>query len=173
VARHQGQTQFNTKLKKTLIQWVYHNDFGLIDNPNRKSMDFFILQAVFGTAFGILTGGTYMSGFAIYLGASDELVGYIPLIGSISGMFLIFSTIFLERFSNRRKLVVTFNFIIKPLIISTILIPVVIPESMRVGTLFVILLMAYTLNSLMGVAINSWFVKVIPINIRGRYFAIR
>jgi len=165
--------QCNTKLKKFLVQWVYHNDLQLMNSPHRKSMDFFIIQVIFGNAFAILTGGVYMSGFAVYLGASDDLVGYIPIIGSIGGIFLIFSSIFLERFRNLKKLVITFNFIVKPMLVSVILIPLVIPKSMHVGSLFVILLMAYTLNSLMGVAINSWFVNVIPINIRGRYFAMR
>lgn len=164
---------FNKKFRELLVRWTYHNDLGLINSPHRKSMDFFIVQVIFGQAFAILTGGTYMSGFAIYMGASDELVSYIPIIGSISGIFLIFSGIFLERFSNRRKLVVIFNFIIKPMLVSTIFIPLIIPKSMQVVTLFIILLIAYTLNSLMGMAINSWFVKVIPINIRGRYFAMR
>jgi len=165
--------EFNRRFRKLVVQWTYHNDEGLINSPYRKSMDFFIIQVIFGTAFAILTGGTYMAGFAIYMGASDELVSYIPIIGSISGIFLVFSGIFLERFSNRRKLVVTFNFIIKPMLVSTIFIPLIIPKSMQVATLFIILLIAYTLNSLMGMAINSWFVKVIPINIRGRYFAMR
>lgn len=167
------RVSFNEKFRRLLVQWTYHNDMELINSPHRKSMDFFILQVIFGTAFGILTGGTYMSGFAIYMGASDELVSYIPIIGSISGIFLIFAGTFLERFSNRRKLVIAFNFIIKPMLVSTIFIPLIIPKTMRVASLFVILLAAYTLNSLMGMAINSWFVKVIPIDIRGRYFAMR
>ena len=88
------RVSFNEKFRRLLVQWTYHNDMELINSPHRKSMDFFILQVIFGTAFGILTGGTYMSGFAIYMGASDELVSYIPIIGSISGIFLIFAGTF-------------------------------------------------------------------------------
>ncbi len=83
MGRQEELEKFIIKTKKLLVQWVYHNDISLINSPHRKSMDYFIVQVIFANAFAILTGGTYMSGYAIYLGASDELVGYIPIIGSI------------------------------------------------------------------------------------------
>ncbi len=159
--------------RKQLVWWLYQHDLELINSPARKSQDHFIIQAIFGSAFLVLTGGQFLSGFAIYLGASDKLVGYIPLIGSICGIFLIFLSLFIEQFSNRKKLVLAFNSITKPLIISIILIPLFIPKRFQVTVLFVILIIAYMLNAMMGLAINSWFVNVIPSQIRGRYFSIR
>lgn len=159
--------------RKKLAWWVYHRDLGLINSPSRKNMDYFIVQVIFVNAFVILTGGEFLSGFAIYLGASDALVGYIPLIGSISGIFLIFFSFFMERFTNRRKLVLVLNSVARPLIVSVVLIPLIIPKHLQVTVLFVILIFAYILHSIMAVAINSWFIHVIPIRIRGRYFSIR
>lgn len=159
--------------KKQLSGWIYQHDLELINSPNRRSLDFFIVQIIFANVFTILTGGEFLSGYAIYLGASDELVGYIPLIGSISGISLIFFGILMERFTRRRKLVVVLNSIVKFLLASVILIPLLIPKPAQVFLLFFILFLAYILNALLALAVNSWFVKVIPIKIRGRYFSIR
>lgn len=159
--------------KKKISWWIYQHDAQLINSPNRRNLDLFIVQVIFANAFAILTGGEFLAGFAIYLGASDNLVGYIPLIGGISGISLIFFGILMEGFSRRRKLVVVLNSIVKPLLVSVVLIPLLVPESMQVALLFIILFLAYILNALLGLAVNSWFVKVIPIRIRGRYFSIR
>lgn len=160
-------------LRKRLVWWLYQHDLELINSPARKSQDHFIIQAIFGSAFFVLTGGQFLSGFAIYLGASDKLVGYVPLIGSICGIFLIFLSLFIERFTNRKKLVLVFNYISKPMIISMILIPLFIPKQFQIIVMFIILTIAYMLNAMMGLAINSWFVNVIPPQIRGRYFSVR
>ncbi|NSW90396.1 MAG: MFS transporter [Firmicutes bacterium] len=160
-------------LKRIIDRLVYHDDADLINSLSRKSQDFFILQAIVGSIFMVLTGGVVLSGFAVYLGASDETVGYIPLISSISGIFLVFSGLFLERFKNIKKLVICLNSIAKPLLVSIILVPLLIPEKLKVLVLFIILIIGYSINMLMSLAINSWFVNVIPLNIRGRYFAIR
>ena len=159
--------------KKRLSSWVYQNDMELINSPTRRNQDFFIIQVIFANAFAILTGGEFLSGFAIYLGASDDLVGYIPLIGGISGISLIFFGVLMERFTRRRKLVLALNSIIKPLLVSIILIPVLIPKPAQVLVLFVLLFAVYILNAFLGLAVNSWFVKAIPIKLRGRYFSIR
>lgn len=92
-------------IKRLIERLVYHNDLELINSPARKSQDFFILQSITGSIFAILTGGVVLSGYAIYLGASDEMVSYIPLIPSISGVFLVFSGLFLERIKNVKRLV--------------------------------------------------------------------
>lgn len=159
--------------KKRLIGWVYQQDVELINSPHRSSMDFFIVQVVLGNMFAILTGGEFLSGYALYLGASDDLMGYIPLIGSISGITLMFFGIIMERFTHRRRLVVVLNSITKPLLVSIILIPFFVPKPYQVLALFIILFITYIINAFLGLAVNSWFVKAIPIKIRGRYFSIR
>jgi len=153
--------------------WVYQGNTELIESPNRKSQDFFIIQSIFGSTLMVLLGGQFLTGFAIYLGTSDELMGYIPLISSISGSIVIFSGLFLERFSSKKKVVVVLNTISKLLMTSVILIPLFIPKTMQIPMLFIILIISYGLNSIMSIAVNNWFVNVIPISIRGRYFSIR
>lgn len=160
-------------LLKKLTWWLYQQDLDLINSPSRKSQDYFILQAIFGSAFLVLTGGQFLSGFAIYLGVPDELVGYIPLISSITGIFLVFLSIFIERFSSRKKLTLIFNSINKPIIISIAFIPLIVPKNLQVLVFFIGLTVAYILNAMMGLAINSWFVNVIPSRIRGRYYSLR
>lgn len=159
--------------KDKIAVWLYQGNAELIESSSRKSQDFFIVQCLFGSVIMNLLGGQFLSGYAIYLGASDESVGYISIISSISGSFVIFAGLFLERFKSRRKLVFTLNSISKPLLCSIILIPLIVPQKMQVLALLIILIVAYSLNSFMNIAINSWFVNVIPMRIRGQYFSIR
>ena len=160
-------------LRKRFVWWIYQNNLDFINSPARKSQDYFILQAIFGSAFFVLMGGQFLSGYAIYLGASDEFIGYIPLIGSICGIFLVFLSFFVEKITNKKRMVLIFNLISKPLIISLIFIPLFVPKRYQVMVFFAILIIAHVLNAMMGLVTNSWFVCVIPQQIRGRYFSIR
>ncbi|NLJ40767.1 MAG: MFS transporter [Clostridiales bacterium] len=159
--------------KKKLERWIYQYDEELINSPNRRNQDAFIIQIIFANAFTILTGGEFMTGFAIHLGAPDTLLGYIPLLGNIGGISLIFFGVLLEQFTRRKKLAITLNSITKPLLVSVVLIPLFVPKHLQATVLFIILFVAYTLNSFLGLAVNSWFVNIIPIGIRGRYFSVR
>lgn len=75
-------------------------------DPRAKARKSFIRQIVFGTAFTFLTGGVFLSGLAIYMGASDILVSYISMITNICGVSILFFSGIIERFHRDRKSVV-------------------------------------------------------------------
>lgn len=161
------------KIKGLISKLVYGNQADLLYNEHKKDQDYFISQAVFGTAFFVLIGGAFLTGYALYLGASDTLAGYIPLLGGICGVFSIFSGIILERIEKRKRLVIILDIISKTLIASIVTIPCFFSGTTTLVVLFVMLIAAYMLNSLMGIAINNWFISIVPESIRGRYFSIR
>jgi MFS family permease len=161
------------KISGIINRQVYQRDPELIHHPVKKSMDAFIIQAIFGTMFGIFTGGVFLSGYLINLGAEDDLVSYLPLIPSICGMFLIFCGPFVEKFNRRRTFVLIINGLTKVTLASVIFIPLFVPKIMQIPIIYFMLIVGYILNGINGLAINSWFISVIPTKIRGRYFSIR
>lgn len=161
------------KLKGLISKLVYGNQADLLYNKHKKDQDFFISQAVFSIAFFVLTGGSFLTGYALHLGASDTLAGYIPLLGSICGIFSIFAGIILERIEKRKRLIIILNIISKTLVASIVAIPCFFSGTTAIVVLFVMLIAAYMTNSLMGIAINNWFISVVPESIRGRYYSIR
>lgn len=162
------------KTFKSIISGViYNNQDDLLHNKYKKDQDNFIIEAIFATGFLVLTGGAFLTGFALYLGATDTMAGYIPLLGSICGIFSIFAGLILERISKRKKLVLITNIISKTMIALVVAIPSFIKGNTAIVLFFIILAIAYIINSFRSLAINNWFISVVPDNIRGRYFAIR
>jgi len=159
--------------KKLTQKIIYQNDAELLFNPYKKSQDYYILQAVFATIFSLLTGGVFLAGFAVYLGASDEVVSYLNLIPSICGIFLVIGGIFMENVHYKKKTTITLCIFSKLLICSVITIPLFVPGDYRQQVLLAVLAVAYILQALYGLIINKWFISVVPVNIRGRYFAVR
>lgn len=159
--------------KKLTQKFIYQDDPELLLNPYKKSQDYYILQAIFGTIFGLLTGGVFLSGFAVYLGASDEVVSYLNLIPSICGIFLVIGGIFMENVHSKKKTAIALSIFSKLLICIVITIPLFVPEDYRQQVLLAVLVIAYTIQALNGLIINKWFISVVPANIRGRYFAVR
>lgn len=161
------------RTRQLISNWIYRNDVELLYNSHKKSQDYYIVQLLFATMFGILTGGIFLPGFAVSLGASDQTIGFIGLIPSVVGIFMVFSGFILERFRNRKQLVIRLNIIAKLFICSIVLVPVVVPKPLQMAVTIFILMIGYTLQAFNGVAINIWFMSVVPDNIRGRYFAVR
>jgi len=160
-------------LQKLTQRIIYQNDRELLDNQYKRSQDYFILQAVFATIFSLLTGGVFLSGFAIYLGASDEVVSYLNLTPTICGVFLVIGGIFMENVHSKKKAVIALTIFSKLFICIVITIPLFVPENYRQQVLLAVLIVAYILQALNGLIINKWFISIVPTNIRGRYFALR
>lgn len=160
-------------LSKAVNRLVYQRDPELMYSPAKKSMDSFIIQVIFGTIFGLFTGGVFLSGYLINLGANDELVSYIPLIPSICGIFLIFCGVYVGKFKKLRNFVLISNGMTKAIVSSVIFVPLFVPKTMQIPLIYFLLIVGYILNGISGLAINSWFISVIPKKVRGRYYSVR
>mgnify|MGYP002344815309 CR=1 FL=1 len=168
-----GPERMRSNFKRLTQKFIYQNDAELLFNPYKKSQDYYILQAVFATIFSLLTGGVFLAGFAIYLGASDGVVSYLNLIPSICGIFLVIGGIFMENVHSKKKTVIAMCILSKLLICLVVTIPLFVPDGCRQQVLLAVLAVAYILQALYGLIINKWFISVVPVNIRGRYFAVR
>ena len=159
---------------KTFIRRVvYNNDWELLQNPYKTSRDRFILQIILATAFTSLTGGVFLTGFAVFLGLRDQLISYITILPNLCGLALVVSGVFWERFRRRKFIICLMVLVSKLLICSIVLLPRWAPRPARPGILVGTLVIAFTLQAFYNVALNAWFVGVVPENIRGRFFAIR
>ena len=82
---------------KIIIFLIYRNDTQLLTYPGKDNRDLFIKQAIFGTVFGTLTGGVFLTGIFIEMDTADAIMGYLPMIGSIAGILVIFAGFIIER----------------------------------------------------------------------------
>ncbi len=160
-------------IKQKLNLIIYNRDYELISSPAKKDMDNFIIQQIFGTLFTLLSAGIFLTGYLLYLGASDNITSFVPQIGNVCGIFLIFFTKFVSRKDKMKYFIITLNLIAKTMIFSIILIPLFLPPKQALIIVYFLIVAGYSVNSITVLAFNTWFVQTIPIKIRGRYFATR
>lgn len=158
------------KLVRSLL---YRNDPELLYNPHRKDQDWFIFHGVFNNTFIVLAFGTFLSGFAVHIGAPDLLTGYLALIPSICGAISLFTSILWRRVRNRKRLIILINTLSRSIACLSVPVTLLLPQSLRVGFFMAMLIVSNLLFSFAVPAINGWFVSVIPDAIRGRYVSIR
>ncbi len=141
--------------------------------PGKKDRDYFIRQAVFSTMVVSLFLGVFLSGLYIYMGAPDSIMGYIPILPNIAGIFLIFTGGLTEQVKNAKRLVIILNLLSKTLLFSAVWIPLLVTWNKALFIMLPITFLGLSINSIMGILINSWFIDTIDISIRGRYMGAR
>jgi MFS family permease len=160
-------------LGKIYLALFYRNDMQMVTAPGKSDRNWFIRQAIFGTAFGALVGGVFLSGLFIEMGTPDYLMGYIPFIGSIAGILLLFAGLIIERVKNRKRFIVLLNIISKSLIVLSVWIPLFIHGSITPYIMLAVVFSGYTLSAYMGITINSLLVDVVDSRIRGRFIGVK
>ena len=160
-------------LRKLYIAVFYRNDTKLLTMPGKKDRDWFIVQGFVGTVFALLTGATYLTGLFNKVNAPEIVIAYLPIIGSVAGVMAIFAGYVMQTIKNRKKFTLILNTILKTLIVFIAWIPLIFPNQYASYIMIAIALIAYALNNFMGIAINSWFVDLIDVKIRGQYMSVR
>lgn len=164
---------FAEKLNKLFILLFYRNDTQLLAFPGKKDRDRFIWQAVLGTMTISLLTGVFLTGLYIYMGASDTILAYIPIMPTIAGIFLIFMGSLTERVNNTKRTVIILNTVAKTLIFGAVWIPLLVSREVAPLVMLPFTFIGFTVNSVMSVLINSWFVDTVDQKIRGRYMGVR
>lgn len=133
----------------------------------------FLAQAVFGTAFTYLTGGVFLSGLAILMGAGDVLVSYLSVIVNICGVLILVFASFLERFSSRRRLTIILTVLTRITTIFIVAIPALFPQRMQLAFFIPAVIAAFTLQAQTTVVLNQWMMGFMDQNTNGRYISLR
>lgn len=125
------------------------NDLVSLPAQSLKASRAFHIQIVFGTAFTFLTSGVFLSGFAMYMGATDLLVSYISMITNICGVSILFFSGLIGRFRSLKKITI----------------------SLMVLSKLATLLIAFTLQAQATVVLNNWLVTFVDEKQSGKYIA--
>lgn len=162
-----------SNLLKKINKVSYNNDSELLYHNQKKNMDTFIIQAALGSAYSIMTTGVFLSGYLIYLGASDELVSYVTVIASVCGIFMMFFANWIQSKEHRRGILLLINSLCKIFTISCVFVPLIFPKEYRTALAFFLVLIGFLFSSINGIIFNTWFIEIVPPSIRGRFFGIR
>ncbi len=155
---------------------------GLPYRSVRGALRLSTLDGALAAIFGALTGGVFLTGFALRLGANDLVIGLLaalPLLATVaqvSGAYLI------ERVGRRRAVCVGGAGVSRLLWLLALALPLLVspapgqaPPGAAIAPwlLLAIAALSALLGSLGGVAWLSWMADLVPIGLRGRYFGSR
>ena len=130
-------------------------------------------QAMLGAVFGASTGGMFLIGFALALGANNVILGLLSTIPQLFVVAQFISALLVERGISRKKLTIVFS-MLQPLcwlLIAAIpLLQSHLDMRMRFTILIGVLSLAMVAAQCAGNARGSWVGELIPAERRGRFF---
>lgn len=162
-----------TLIKNLLLRLIYGNDVELLYHPNRRAQSMLTMEAVLGGSGLVFMQGTFQQGFLIQQGASDQILAYLPVMGSIAGFAALFGGLVFDRRQRRKHIIVTMLLIARLLLSAIVYVPVLVPKELCVPVIVAMIIVASILSSIADVGYNSWLMALVPPEIRGRFMAVR
>jgi len=162
-------------LKKRFFRFELFDETGL-DAQTIKSLKLVILGVAFGTISFNITGGISMTGYLKELGASDFTFGLLYAIGPIAAPVQLLASYILERTRKRKFLFLTTGIIQRMSWLPFGLVPFYISMSdsaLRIWMASLCLIVSGFFNPFINVTFSSLAADLVPMNIRGSYFAVR
>ena len=134
-----------------------------------RAMRLSITEGALACAMGTLTGGIFLTGFALALGASEFQIGLIAAMPALANVAQLAGSYLIERTGHRKRLCVgalTASRLIWLVILLAPLAGAAISQRAMVWTLIALLAITNTLNSVGGVGWLSWIRELVPEQIR-------
>jgi MFS family permease len=139
----------------------------------RHVLGFSYAQAMLGAIYAASTGGMFLIGYALKLGAGDVQIGLLSSIPMLCVVAQLLSSMLVQHGASRRSVTVWASFANVGLWSLIILIPFVVPIQpplLRIGVLIAIVTMVNWFGHMAGNARSSWVGDLIPDRYRGRFF---
>jgi len=130
------------------------------------------LEGAFANVYIVFTGGAFLTGLALMLGADDFDIGLLAAIPFLSQAAQLLSAFAIDRFGNRKGVVLWLSVIGRQ---SWWLIPAVLMVSWQYSLETVVLIVLFSNICLMIATPGwmSWMADLVPEKVRGRYFGYR
>jgi MFS family permease len=141
----------------------------------RRGMRLSAIEGSFATAHAALTGGAFFTGYALFLGANDTLLGILAAVPFLAQAYQLVSAYITER-TGKVKAVTVVGGVASRLLwvfpIALLFIPG-LAAGARVGLFLAFYAVAYALMFISYNAWTNWMSDLIPARLRGRYFGSR
>ena len=132
-----------------------------------------IWEGAWATVFGVLTGGAFVTGFALLLGASPFVMGLMAGLPAVVGLLQLPAALAMARAGSRKRLVGWSAFAGRALFVPMLAIPFVVPPPLRLAVFLVLLTASAALQTITVPAWTSWMSDLVPASSRGQYFGRR
>lgn len=159
---------------KNYFRLMLHNDCEISDKEYCANREKFVWEGVLATIITNITTGAFLTGYAKYMGANDQLCGILLSTNSFAALFQIFGPRIYEKFQHRKAFVAVTALIGRFLLGLMVFIPVLVSgQSLKIGILFSVYIFSYTLIHFHAPAAVHWIMSLVPDSMRGKYFGRR
>ena len=133
-----------------------------------------LLSTCMNGAVGNLVGGNFFTGFLLLLHADDSFIGLVTIIMLAGNLFQVLSPLLLERFSSRKRLLISIRICIH---LFNIVLIGIIPYLGAADNIVLVIVIVIQLSISLANAISApgfaiWHIKSIPEEMRARYFSL-
>lgn len=124
-------------------------------------------------AVNSLTAGNFLTGFLLLLHADDAFLGLMTMAVLLGNTCQVFSALLLERFRERKKLLIAGRFAVHLLNIVLIALVPLFPlkDGLKLSMVFFVLLLVNLISAVITPGFSIWHIKSIPESMRARYFS--
>lgn len=138
------------------------------------SQKLFILDAILINAAVGITTGVILSGYMLYLGASDFLSALINNSASFSAILCIFSFIFFEKKAKRKKILISMNLLSRTIFMLILAVPFIIEkEKTSFFLIAVLIVLSDVIFSIYRVGWLVWLMDIAPAKNKTNYIYMR
>ncbi len=141
-------------------------------DPNLKNSS---LDGIFANTFATLTGGVFLTGFALQLGMSDFMIGLLAAMPFTATLFQIPISYSISKFDRRKQTAMWAALLARSIWLPVLLVAVFPLSSQfdRNQIILWLLFISYACVSVSYVAWLSWMSDLVPDDIRGSFFGTR
>jgi len=144
--------------------------------PHRAESDLrrSVYDGIFANVYATLTGGAFLTGFALYLGMGEVLIGVLAAIPYLTTLLQVPASYHVLRTGRRKAVCVRaagaarYTWVV---ILVVGLLP--LPAALRMGTVLALFALSHGLGSVSYVSWLSWTMEFVPEGLQGRFFGTR
>ncbi len=136
-----------------------------------RGMRMWNVNGMLESVHSAITTGVYTTGYALHLGASTAMIGFISASISIGQLLQAFTPLLIERLSRRKPLCLFANGVSSSLWLPVAFIPFLFFEGYQLLALIACIALSKAAMSLVSPARQSWLTDLVPDEIRGRFVA--
>ncbi len=147
-------------------------DMELTNQEVKRGLRISVVEGSFANLHTVLTGGIFLTGLAVYLGATDLEIGLLSSIPAFLTPVGFIAAILVSWVGHRKGITVLTSGIGRALFFVPGVV-VLLGFKMRVESLIVLVSFYNALLVIAGNTWTSWMADLVPISRRGRYFGTR
>jgi len=134
-----------------------------------------IYDGMFANIFATLTGGVFLTGFALYLGMNEFMIGLIASMPFIATVFQLPTSYLISRIGKRKEISYWAAALARAIWIPILIVTLITFSSLstKLSITLSLIFLSYTFIAASHVSWLSWMSDLVPEEIRGRFFGTR